>query len=385
MALARRLAALVVAAGLGIPALAPALAQSAAFSVSEVAVDLTADDAAAARAKAVAAGQREAVQRLFRRLVPVSDHHRLPSPADAEITELVRGFEVADERVAPNRYIASLTFHFKPNEVGRLLRVHGIPYAVTPSRNVVVLPLFGDEGDLLLWEDGNPWRAAWANLPPADGLVGMIVPIGELADLALVNARQAQEGERERLVGLAERYDAGEVVVAEAVVERDPLLNTPMVRVSLRRYQGESVRVGGGVYSGMAWDALAAVLGTAARATRTQIEEEWKEANLLRFDREDSLAVDIPLKGLAEWLDIHRRLVELALVRRVEVVALSMSFARVILHYLGDAPQLAGALANSGLELRREADLWMLRMPGRSSGAEVASEASAKTDGSAPE
>ena len=225
---------------------------------------------------------------------------------------------------------------------------------------------------MLLWEDGNPWRAAWAGLPRADGLVPVIVPIGELADLVLVDARQADEGARERLAQLAERHGAGEVVVAEGVVARDLPLDAPTVRVVLRRYQGESVRLGGGAYSGLGWDALDEVLAVAAGATRKQIEEEWKEANLLRFDREDSLAAEIPFTSLAEWLDIHGRLTDIALVRKVDVVALSPRFARVVVDYLGDARQLVGALANSGLDLRREAERWILRWRGDATGTEVA-------------
>jgi hypothetical protein len=151
------------------------------------------------------------------------------------------------------------------------------------------------------------------------------------------------------------------VAVAEAVVDKDPLLDTPAVIVSLRHYKADGVRIGGGKYGGTTWDTLESVLAVAANETRTQIEEEWKGANQLRFDHAASVSVDIPVTGLEDWLDIRGRLTDLALVRKVEVAALSAVFARVVLHYLGDAQQLASALANSGLALSREADLWILR------------------------
>ena len=355
------------------------------FSVAGVAVDVTAGDAAEARTRAIAVGQRQAVERLFKRLLPVSAHGSVPALEDDAITELVRGFEVADERVAPDRYIASLTFHFKPNEISRLLRDLGIAYAITPGRPVVVLPLYRAGGDLFLWEDRNLWRIAWADLPLADGLIRVIAPIGELADVALIDVRQADESHSDRLAAIAERYGARDVVVAEAAVDFDPIFDAPTVRVTLRRYDAAGVRIGGGTYSGSASEALDTVLAIAAREARTQLEEEWKEANLLRFDRSDSLAVDIPLTDLADWLDIRSRLVDLALVRKAEIAALSPNFARVVLHYLGDVRHLAAALAYSGLELVDEGDLWVLRRSRDGGLADVAIDGSTAPGGSALE
>ena len=388
MVLMRRLVALVAVAGWGLLTPPPALGKTeagAVFSVADVAIDITAADAAEAGAQAVAVGQRRALERLFQRLIPVSEQPRLPVLDDDAITELVRGFEVADEQVAPDRYIASFTFHFKPNGISRLLRDHAVPYAVTQSRSLLVLPLYRTGGELLLWEDGNLWRAAWANLPLADGLIRVVAPIGELADLVLIDAHQADSGNSAQLAEIADRYSAAEVAVAEAAVSRDPLFQAPTVRVALRRFHKQGVRIGGGAYSGLASDGLDAVLAIAAKATRTQLEEEWKEANLLRFDHEGSLAVDIPIADLADWLDIRGRLVDLALVRKAEIAALSPQFARVILHYLGDVRHLAGALGYSGLELVHEGDLWVLRRPSDGARADAAGDGSPMPGGSVPE
>ncbi len=355
------------------------------FSVAGVAVDVTAKDAAAARKLARIEGQRRALERLLRRIVPAADYARVPELDDRDVTDLVQGFEVSDERVAPDRYRASLTFRFKADAVGALLRGAKVPYAVMPSRPVLVLSLYRAADELLLWEDDNPWGAVWANLPPSDGLLPVIAPIGELADITLIDAQQAQQGERDLLAKLAKRYDAGEVVVVEAEAERDTLLGTPTISVVMRRYQEEGVRIGGGTYSGTARATLESVLVEAAEATRTQLEEEWKEANLLHFDRAESLAVDIPLAGLEDWLDIRNRLSDLALVRKVEIAALSARFARVMLHYFGDPQQLAAALANKELDLNREADLWILRRLDGETGRSMARDAATATDGSATE
>ncbi len=206
----RPVAIVVVAMALCVTLLAPrpcigATTGASAFSVSNVTVDVTSTDATTARAEALAIGQRNALGRLLRRLVPTIDHNRLPTPDDAAITDLVKSFEVSKEKASPIRYTASLMFHFNDRLVGQLLRDHGIAYAATPLRRIVVLPLYRDEGGALLWEDGNVWREAWTDLPASDGLVRMVVPLGELADLMLVDASRADQGDRAAFAELAER------------------------------------------------------------------------------------------------------------------------------------------------------------------------------------
>ena len=109
-------------------------------------------------------------------------------------------------------------------------------------------------------------------------------------------------------------------------------------------------------------------IALAAATTRRQLEVEWKEANLLRFDRESRLAIDIPLTGVSDWLDIRDRLAGIALIRKFEITAMSSRFARAVLHYLGEDQQLVGALARNDLRLVREADFWLLHRRGDGDG-----------------
>jgi hypothetical protein len=336
----------------------------AAFSVASVAVDVTAADAEAARASALADGQQRAFRQLLERLVPEADHGRLPLLADPVVTELVRGFEVFGERVGPDRYIASLTYHFNPAEVGNLLRNLDIPYAATASEPIVVVPLFQDAKGLMLWDDGNPWREAWASLPPSNSLVPIIIPFGELADLEILDAAQARDGDSERFVRLAERYGAGEAVAIDAIIDGQGTQGALAVSVLVRRVVSGAVEVRGGTYSAAALEPLAAVLLKAAAATRAQLENEWKQTHLLRFDLVTRLAIDIPITGFDDWLDIRARLDKLALVSKLEIAALSPRFARAVLHYLGDEQQLAAALARDNMVLSREANLWILHRRG---------------------
>ena len=93
-----------------------------AFTVSGVQVDVTSSSSADARKKALADGQRRAFERLLRRLVMSDDINRLPKMASDEIDEYVLEFAVDNEKNSPVRYLADLTFRFKPTLIRNLLR-----------------------------------------------------------------------------------------------------------------------------------------------------------------------------------------------------------------------------------------------------------------------
>jgi len=68
----------------------------------------------------------------------------------------------------------------------------------------------------------------------------------------------------------------------------------------------------------------------------------------------------VPLAGLPDWVEMRRKLSELAVVVTVDLAALSRDRAEVLLHYLGETEQLMLGLEQSGLALNFEARGWVL-------------------------
>ena len=73
------------------------------FSVSGVAVDVSAQSASAARTIAHQDGQREAFKRLFQKLVAEEDWAFQPTLANEDLAPLIRGFDVKNERSSLTR------------------------------------------------------------------------------------------------------------------------------------------------------------------------------------------------------------------------------------------------------------------------------------------
>jgi hypothetical protein len=340
------------------------------FTVADVAVDVTAKAAAKARVKAHAEGQKRAFERLLNRLTLATDRDRVPALDSAGVAELVASFEVEQEKTSSVRYLATLTVRFKPNAVRSFLRGYGIGFAETRSKPLLVLPVYELAGARALWDEPNPWRKAWLELPPSDGLVPMIHPKGDLRDIAMIGAEQAVAGDDGRLRAIAARYGAADVLIVLARIQAPVYtpgtpLGPPTIQVTVRRLGTvliEQTRIE--TFTPANDETMEDALRRAAKLVAAEVADGWKRSNRLRFDTGNVLMVTAPIRSLADWLEIQRRLAGVAFIRTSDLIYLSRHAARLRLHFIGDANQLAVALAQSDLGLDRGPVSWFLRLRG---------------------
>jgi hypothetical protein len=327
-----------------------ALSDAEVFTVRNVPVDVTAATAADARRLALVAGQSDALRRMLQRLTRRADHDALPA-VDADTTAfLVQGFEVANEKTSSVRYLADLTVRFKAPEVRNLLRQTGLPFAETASRPVLVLPVLRTPDGLVLWDASNRWRTAWALLPVSGGLVPMIVPLGDIADIADIDATQAMLGDAAALDAIAGRYGAGGTLVALATLSaRED--GTQLLDVAASQPADPSTPPLLLSFTAKSADEVDEILQIAARETATGVEETWLDRHLLRFENRQSMTLAIPVAGLEQWTAVERKLASIAEISRVELRALRRDSAEVQIDYYGDDSQLAAVLAQHDLEL----------------------------------
>ena len=322
------------------------------YTVRDVEVDVTADSSAAARDKAITEAQRKAFDTLYGRLSP-EPGAKSPALSDIEVARLVQDFEVQRERSSAVRYLATLTVRFRPANVRTLLQTKGASYVETRSKPVLVLPVYQASGKgPVLWEDRTPWRAAWENFPPPQGMVPVVVPYGELADIADIGASTALEGNQAGLSAIAERYQAGDVLVALLGVrgaEPDP--SAPNT-VKLTRYAADGTKRGDTVTVPAApGQTVDAYLAGGVAAVVRSLEEKWRRANTVAAGPEQVMQVAVPIGSLDDWVQTKRRIAQVPTISRADLMTLTRGAAKVELYYRGSPEVLANALALQDLSL----------------------------------
>lgn len=351
-----RFAAIVVPLLMLAAALPPAAHAADPYRVGGVKVTAKGKTPGAAKSRAVREGRRVALQRLLRRITGPADYKRLSAIRWRGIEQLLTGYEVEHERNVGNTYEGVLAYRFDRAKVRTWLQGQSVTVIDAASRPVLILPVWQAKRGPLLWDDPNPWREAWANLDPPNGLVPVVTGTGELADLQAIDGRQAVAGDMAALAAIAKRYQAGSVVVAVAAPAGKG------VRITLRRYfmPAGAVRQLGTV---SARDNPAA-LKTAAERIVATLEASWKRSNSIDSGATQTLRVAAPLDGLAYWTKLRARLDSVPLIKRYRVVQFATNQSILDLVHAGSVDQLKEALVEAGLDLRPGAapDAWVLRL-----------------------
>jgi len=332
------------------------------YAVAGVAVEVEGPDDEATRATALAEASVLAWQRLVDRLVLPEDKVGAPALSAAEIAPLLASHEVESEAPTSRSYAASFRFRFLPDAVAALLAASGLRFTEAIGRPLVVLPLFGKGEAAVLWGDPNPWRQAWANYRDQDGLVPLVVPLGELQDLALVDAPQAVAGDERAMADLAALHAAGGVLVLQAELGSDAKTKLPRVSV---RSQGYGTAAVGPISFGLTAEPDESedrLWQRAAETAAALIQLEWKRLTAVSYGTQSSLRAQVTIAALQDWLLARQILEASPFVIAVQVLSLSQSRADIVIEHRGTAEQLSRALAQNELFLQQGAGGWELRL-----------------------
>ena len=339
------------------------------FTVANIYVDVTDKTASVARKKALAIGEKKAFEILLKRLTLRIDHDSLPVLDSKEISTYVQDFGITDEKNSEIRYLAYLTYRFKPNDIRFLLRDNDVQFAETISKPILILPVYKLAGAVFLWDDPNPWRDAWLNnfgstnpkmRSQLFGLVPIIFGNGDLNDIATISAELAVKGDMKSLTAITKKYNVDKTLVAFSSF-RSTTRGMPMVAVRVFEYNKDAQKH---LFSLQIKannnEDIKTLLDRVTRETAVQIEELWKVDNLLKFERIGVMAVTYPIRALEEWVDAKRRLMKVAVIENIELVIFSRKEVRFNIHFIGEAEQLKLALAQLDMELNEEERGWIL-------------------------
>lgn len=324
------------------------------YSVGDIDVDVTGADAVQARQKGIREAQRQGIKQLVERMVPAEDRARVPPVDDNRLDGLVRGTEFQRERAAGNRYIATLTVVFNGAAVRAWLGEANVSPAETVRRAALVVPLWKDKSGLLPLDDRNAWRDAWSGLDSSATAVPVTVERGDGLDQSALSVEEAYVGDVSALARLNSRYRAPTVIVA--IVEGD---KAGPLTVGGVRYD---MQTGAKADLPPLTVADASQLGDAAKKIHARIDEEWRGMATVRRDQQAALDVVVPIRALADWVQVRQRLGAIPSIKLVSVRSLESDHAELHLDYFGTAEQLQKTLAQAGLQLDKDADKWRLQV-----------------------
>jgi hypothetical protein len=329
------------------------------YTISKVAVTADADNAVAAKEKALAQAQQAALRALLSRMTPWSAHAKLPVLPNEMVERMVEGFAVRRESNSTTRYIASLDFSFEPNAVRDILNRFGLPYTDQQAPQVLLLPVM-IEGGALRPPTKNAWYDALTDVDFEHALAPLrLAP--PRTDLTAQMIGDLSGSSRNLLETLAYQYRAENLVLAAADV--DPQATQLRMRLVGQDAVGpfaldRTFRIQQGDIEGTAKMAAAIAVKV--------IEGRWKTT---RLASQGALAGPADLQtvvltaefsGLKAWQEMRKRLAKVPGLQGMEVKALNARGANLTVDFPGGAERLAQAAQSQGLALEQRGQQWIL-------------------------
>jgi hypothetical protein len=327
------------------------------FTVANYPVEGRAENAVAAKDRALVDGQQAAFRSLLKRLVSVTAYSRLARLKDFKAGDLVEGVRVRSERNSTTEYFANLDFSFQAKGVRDLLRREGLAFTDTPAPVMTLIPA---------WREGTAgapakaearWADAWKSLDLEHALAPVrIEALKKEIGTASLNALVSGDGSAMR--ALVANY-ASELIVI-ALAERDASAKHLTVTLAGRDAVGafslrRTYRIDASD-PGYTSDVAAVVsLGI--------LEGRWKAIKVGdQTGTGAELLIAVEFRGMSEWQDISRRLGATPGVEELEVAGLSARGARITLRFPDGPERLAELLARQGLALRNAGGNWTLSL-----------------------
>jgi hypothetical protein len=345
-----------------------------------VTVDATSDSVAKARDIARIDGARRAINSVVEKLAGGPGKGKPLKLSDNQVTDLVASFEVANEKMSAVRYTADYTYHFKPNDIAKAMQSAGIaaadtnastgsanqgqgavPAPAATAKLAVVLPIYQSGDAAMLWDDPNPWRDAWSHRPAGTG-AALMVPLGDVSDLAAIDADRARSGDAVGLAAIAKKEGADDVLVMIATPRAG---DKPGLDVTVRRYRaGQAVDAHFDSIDAKPNEADIDLCRRAADVIAADLDSGWKNAKGGPGDQQGSVTVVASITGLDDWIKLRDRLGTIPSVRKVDVKALSRQEATIEIQYVGGLDQLKAGLGGAKLDLQGGDPTWRLARTG---------------------
>lgn len=335
------------------------------YTVHDVKVDVTAKSAVEAREQARSQAQRQAFDILITRLVSETVAEQFNEFDDAFIGTLVQDFEVTNEKTSNVRYIGTYTFRFKKNAVQEILTNNNYAYTDVGSRPILILPFYHNGIQTVIWDAQNPWMKAWNDGASFQGLVPVIIPIGDLQDTSDIQNNQALSYAPERLSSMVQRYGAGEAIVMLALPQWSNTQGTPPapaqngtvitpdnITIMMYRTDTQTPELANRL-NVSASDAKQGenIFDAAVRETQNQLRKDWKSKTVVSNTSENTVEARVQFRSMGEWIETQRALKQVQGVQSINVLTLTPQKADLSIVFRGSESRLRLALAQANIIL----------------------------------
>ena len=326
------------------------------FGVSGIAIDRTAETAAAAQVEGIEEAARIGFQRILYRLLR-AEETVTAFMADNEADAFIDFYHISEENSLEGRYIAVLDYCFDAPRLRAALRAAEFEWAELKSPRILVLPVWLAPDGARAWQSDNEWLAGWREaVESADGLVDFTLLKPTILNERSLRAEDIVAADPLTLRKAATVAGADQIMLV--VARLDYRGSQPLLAVDGELFTASADRltVLAKMVDRPVADNLSDQLNFARRQILSELETGWHRANIIRGGETRDITVAVPVKGLQDWVSRIEAFSSVAVIDSFVVRKVDVGGGLVTLTVVGDDAAIANALAAYRLRLSRRED-----------------------------
>jgi len=321
------------------------------FVIKDIEVDVKSGSAVQSRKTALTQAQRLAFERLIDRVLSDDQKENFIFPEDKIIGGFVNDFEITRERVSSVRYVGTYTFRFKKDLIGIYLNSLELAYSDVSSKPLLILPYLQKNTQTVLWNSDNPWMESWNQARLEDGLVPVILPLGDIQDMSDLSDKNAFRLSPEIQTAVLDRYQASGIIIALAVQnDMDGMTDT----LSVMLYQivdGTPTLIERIIVHQEDIQDTASLYDNAVKKSYKALQDDWKKRTSVSSVQSNELDAEVMFTSMGEWIETQKTLRSVQAIENIKVQSLSHNNANVRLKFTGSESRLRLALRQKDITL----------------------------------
>lgn len=345
------------------------------YDVSNIRVDVEAENAVVAKDKALTDVVVQSFPKLIKKIVldenfvvqidmptldlkstdeavDVAEHKRLEAPDNGvvitpkEISALVSGVSVENEKNTPVRYMADVTVHFKPKAVKTYLTERQVSFLDKEPPKMVIVPVFRENENVMVFDEQSPLFSSLKQLPPETDLHTFIVPVGDDIDRAAITPDVLSGTSYATLDTLRSKYRAKMVLVVN-IEKTNNVYTVKTIGYPSNPAAGSDIAF---AVSSRATN-IPAVMTHIMKKTADYLVRQLKVYHLNHASAGGKILAIFNVSSLSEWNAVEKRLKAFNFVDKTEVKALYKKQVFIQLTFSENTQNALDKMANAGFVL----------------------------------
>lgn len=330
---------------------------------SEVYVDISSETPADVQQKAIEEAEQRGFSQLLARFTPDDRIHVLENTSPREVTAIVRGVEVLNEKIVGSRFRGTLRVLYSADGLDRIIekRLEERPEIIDTlnTRSILVFPIYAQDGNVLLWEEDNKWREIWDELGLQRGKATILTPYADATDMQLMPTKTVLSANYKDFAPLRERYGVRDIVVLAAEYFRGEDTHLKV----MQRYIGRNLNdVSELTYRADPQENQHMLMQRAAsdiaHFITYKLDTGIVKEEIHSSDTLTKLLIVIPLSSISEWTDLQKRLIAIPQIDKVHLKAMAADQVDAELYYKGLEDVLEDNLKQHNINYHKHPDYW---------------------------